>query len=388
MVENYKLPNPKRKKLKAPLMNSPRLPLQLATIREANSTFPIIGMIWGGNVWITDTRSIQCLTQNGCYGNSVTNRHVSVGGAVLQQGEQAVAANEPSSGCGSGCGKGGEETADGSCSPPRKKSKLLAKDGLSISDGESLLPLDNLLLNIASHHALLLEESFYLVQRSCMGVKEVTKGGAVLSVEDTRTKMTEYDERFNIKYCAYEYFRNRGWVPKCGVKFGVDYLLYEPGGPMLYHSSLGVMIVLTDDLPQQATTATTNVTATSITPTSICLQQEKIMTVSKDLQAEAIARSTDSPVPKESDCKISLPKGEGTLPLLCDESKPPLTWQDVLSTGRVNEGAKKDVIICYVIRSSPQPSSLQSSRQQQYKVLHCVVTKRWLIEKDRVSLIL
>ena len=29
------------------------------------------------------------------------------------------------------------------------------------------------------------------------------------------------------QYTAYQYYRNKGWVPKSGLKFGVDFLLYK-----------------------------------------------------------------------------------------------------------------------------------------------------------------
>ncbi|CAJ0868179.1 13528_t:CDS:2, partial [Entrophospora sp. SA101] len=32
-------------------------------------------------------------------------------------------------------------------------------------------------------------------------------------------------------YVAYHYFRSLGWVVRCGMKFGVDYVLYEKGPP-------------------------------------------------------------------------------------------------------------------------------------------------------------
>ena len=45
------------------------------------------------------------------------------------------------------------------------------------------------------------------------------------------------------RYTAYQYYRNKGWVPKSGLKFGVDFLLYKEGPPF-YHSTYAVIVRL------------------------------------------------------------------------------------------------------------------------------------------------
>eukprot|EP00731_Ephydatia_muelleri_P018897 Em0011g937a len=42
-------------------------------------------------------------------------------------------------------------------------------------------------------------------------------------------------------YVTYCYYRRRGWVPKSGLKYGVQYVLYK-GSPEVYHSSYGVLV--------------------------------------------------------------------------------------------------------------------------------------------------
>ncbi|KAI9189888.1 tRNA splicing endonuclease subunit sen2 [Blastocladiella emersonii ATCC 22665] len=51
-------------------------------------------------------------------------------------------------------------------------------------------------------------------------------------------------ERFRARYAAYAYYRRAGWVPKCGSKFGVDYLLYSKG-PQYAHSVHAVVVIPT-----------------------------------------------------------------------------------------------------------------------------------------------
>ncbi|OBS64884.1 hypothetical protein A6R68_06576 [Neotoma lepida] len=45
---------------------------------------------------------------------------------------------------------------------------------------------------------------------------------------------------------AYHYFRSKGWVPKVGLKYGTDLLLYRKGPPF-YHASYSVIVELVDD---------------------------------------------------------------------------------------------------------------------------------------------
>jgi hypothetical protein len=49
------------------------------------------------------------------------------------------------------------------------------------------------------------------------------------------------------RYAAYHHLRSMGWVPKSGVKFGVDFLAYRKG-PEFYHSSYSVMVRAVDSV--------------------------------------------------------------------------------------------------------------------------------------------
>ncbi|CAG8626593.1 12814_t:CDS:2 [Funneliformis caledonium] len=52
----------------------------------------------------------------------------------------------------------------------------------------------------------------------------------------------DYENSFIIRYVVYHYFRSLGWVVRCGMKFGVDYVLYEKG-PVFKHSEYAVIIL-------------------------------------------------------------------------------------------------------------------------------------------------
>ncbi|XP_064422267.1 tRNA-splicing endonuclease subunit Sen2 isoform X2 [Latimeria chalumnae] len=50
---------------------------------------------------------------------------------------------------------------------------------------------------------------------------------------------------FKTTYMAYHYFRSKGWVPKVGLKYGTDLLLYRKGPPF-YHASFSVVVEMVD----------------------------------------------------------------------------------------------------------------------------------------------
>lgn len=50
------------------------------------------------------------------------------------------------------------------------------------------------------------------------------------------------DDPFLIHYAVYHHFRSLGWVPRAGIKFGVDWLLYTRG-PVFDHAEYGVLVL-------------------------------------------------------------------------------------------------------------------------------------------------
>ncbi|KAK2595058.1 tRNA splicing endonuclease subunit sen2 [Conoideocrella luteorostrata] len=50
------------------------------------------------------------------------------------------------------------------------------------------------------------------------------------------------DDSFLIHYAVYHHFRSLGWVPRAGIKFGVDWLLYRRG-PVFDHAQFGLIVI-------------------------------------------------------------------------------------------------------------------------------------------------
>ncbi|RAL01973.1 tRNA splicing endonuclease subunit SEN2 [Aspergillus ibericus CBS 121593] len=111
-------------------------------------------------------------------------------------------------------------------------------------------------LNNEEHLQLSTEEAFFLVYG--LGVLRV--------LDDTRTDVIPTssllpllcrhsyfpprdpsvdltpDDPFMISYVVYHHFRSLGWVVRSGVKFGVDYILYNRG-PVFSHAEFAVVVV-------------------------------------------------------------------------------------------------------------------------------------------------
>lgn len=84
------------------------------------------------------------------------------------------------------------------------------------------------------------EETFYLVSEVKV-LSVVTMEGVELCVKDLWLHFSKQNYSFPIRYAAYRHFRIGNWVPKSGLKYGVDFLLYKDG-PVFYHSSYAVLV--------------------------------------------------------------------------------------------------------------------------------------------------
>ncbi|XP_007952299.1 tRNA-splicing endonuclease subunit Sen2 [Orycteropus afer afer] len=92
---------------------------------------------------------------------------------------------------------------------------------------------------------LSLEEAFFLVY--ALGCLSIYYEQEPLTIIKLWKAFTAVQPSFKTTYMAYHYFRSKGWVPKVGLKYGTDLLLYRKGPPF-YHASYSVIIELVDDL--------------------------------------------------------------------------------------------------------------------------------------------
>lgn len=110
------------------------------------------------------------------------------------------------------------------------------------------------------HLQLSLEEAFFLAYG--LGVLNVYDGPAThpspsiisapslfalfrrFSYFPSRDSLLSYepDDKFIVSYVVYHHFRSLGWVVRSGVKFGVDYILYNRG-PVFSHAEFAVVVL-------------------------------------------------------------------------------------------------------------------------------------------------
>lgn len=84
------------------------------------------------------------------------------------------------------------------------------------------------------------EEAFYLAAE--VGLLTVnTDEARILTNNDLWLHFNSLNTSFCSRYAAYSHYRAGNWVPKSGLKFGVDFLLYKES-PLSYHSSFAVVV--------------------------------------------------------------------------------------------------------------------------------------------------
>ncbi|PWY79597.1 hypothetical protein BO70DRAFT_371666 [Aspergillus heteromorphus CBS 117.55] len=129
-------------------------------------------------------------------------------------------------------------------------------------------PEEEPVLNNEEHLQLSREEAFFLVYGlGALRVlddsrKEVISTSSLLPLfcqhsyfppRDPSADLTP-DDSFMISYVVYHHFRSLGWVVRSGVKFGVDYILYNRG-PVFSHAEFAVVVIPAYEHPYWSATA-------------------------------------------------------------------------------------------------------------------------------------
>ncbi|XP_067854764.1 tRNA-splicing endonuclease subunit Sen2 isoform X2 [Heptranchias perlo] len=91
---------------------------------------------------------------------------------------------------------------------------------------------------------LSLEEAFFLVY--ALGCLTIYHNEEPLTIVKLWEVFSMIQPEFKTNYMGYHYFRSKGWVPKTGLKYGTDLLLYRKGPPF-YHASYSVVVEMVDD---------------------------------------------------------------------------------------------------------------------------------------------
>lgn len=90
---------------------------------------------------------------------------------------------------------------------------------------------------------LSLDEAFFMTYAlECLSVYEIIQGAAMeLDIVALWCRLRDARPDFLTLYLAYHHFRSKGWIPRTGLQYGVDFVLYQRH-PALAHSDYSVLI--------------------------------------------------------------------------------------------------------------------------------------------------
>ncbi|XP_075795762.1 tRNA-splicing endonuclease subunit Sen2 [Pelodiscus sinensis] len=125
----------------------------------------------------------------------------------------------------------------------------LCPEDKAVNDQSDLIKREKLVcrrnpFRIFEYLQLSLEEAFFLVY--ALGCLSIYYNEEPLTILKLWEVFSEVQPNFRTTYMAYHYFRSKGWVPKVGLKYGTDLLLYRKGPPF-YHASYSVIAELVND---------------------------------------------------------------------------------------------------------------------------------------------
>lgn len=135
--------------------------------------------------------------------------------------------------------------------------EMARENGTTIAEGLLPQPAEKPVVIVNKEHLQLMpEEAFFL--SFGLGALQVTDpaAGKELSSLDlfhlfrrhsyfpprTGSDELQPDDTFLVHYAVYHHFRSLGWVPRGGIKFGVDWLLYTRG-PVFDHAEFGLIVM-------------------------------------------------------------------------------------------------------------------------------------------------
>ncbi|XP_074861434.1 tRNA-splicing endonuclease subunit Sen2 isoform X2 [Carettochelys insculpta] len=144
--------------------------------------------------------------------------------------------------------KGKEDAYEYVLVQEEEESKLCREDK-AVNDESNLVKREKLVcrrnpFRIFEYLQLSLEEAFFLVY--ALGCLSIYYNEEPLTILKLWEIFSEVQPNFRTTYMAYHYFRSKGWVPKVGLKYGTDLLLYRKGPPF-YHASYSVIAELVND---------------------------------------------------------------------------------------------------------------------------------------------
>jgi len=150
---------------------------------------------------------------------------------------------------------------------------------------------------LTEHLQLALEEAFFLSYGlGCLIVTDLEK--VELNLTQMWQRFCRLSPKFVQRYVVYHNLRSKGWVPKPGLKFGVDFVLYKHG-PAFCHASYSVVVQMVQETDFETVSAASSMSSwTSLSCLNRITEQ-----VNKELMICSVIRPTDL-----TDDELSSPK--------------------------------------------------------------------------------
>ncbi len=260
MAEEEKL-RPEPLKLK----RKPRGGIRIKDLEPSDSSFKPAdlttckcpGLLHGEGVIVTQLKNIWALVKLGSYGKGMFSRTVPSHHHIpsleeLKYGGRKRGAPVPSS----------EEVErtwkkriklhsqwkEGDGAARKESGSLVLESGPVVDDEKSYCEFVQRLLEIRRSDPMCLEECLQLGAEEAFYLAAEAKVLSIQNAEAATLSFVELWQHFGMmnksfpaRYVAYAHYRTGNWVPKSGLKFGVDFLLYKEG-PLSYHSSFAVIV--------------------------------------------------------------------------------------------------------------------------------------------------
>ena len=106
---------------------------------------------------------------------------------------------------------------------------------------DDILQADDILdLTLEKLHLSLFESFFLSYGIGCLFIKNSSTGD-IMTISEQWSCFCSKCPYFPLHYAVYHHFRSKGWVPKDGIRYGADFLLYRKGPPY-FHASYIVVV--------------------------------------------------------------------------------------------------------------------------------------------------
>ncbi len=234
------------------------------------------------------------------------------------------------------------------------------------------------------------EEAFYLVAEASWLNVHSPASGRRCSAAELWSQFCSHSKRFPSTYTAYRHYRRKGWVPKSGLKYGADFLLYKEG-PEFYHSTYAILVREEAATERAGHTLSPLAMGTRGSGAVGAMGEEDTEPVATEEAPHSSRELSPGAMGSPPVCSTAAVSGspmtttgEGQGAAVRDCAPWKLRWCNVVAHCRVCEAAGKELIVCSVLRpASWSDEQLASSECVEELSIHEVLVTRWVPDRER-----